>query len=134
MNKNDNDRYRELVKILNKYSYEYHALDKPTVSDAVYDGLMSELKAIEGEYPNEIAQDSPSMRVGSEPIENSKNMPHTSRMISLLDSFSDEETMAWIERIKKLDSRLENADFWVDSKKDGLACSLHYQDGKLSGP
>jgi DNA ligase (NAD+) len=131
MRDNDRKRYEELVDLLNKYSYEYHALDEPTVSDAVYDGLMSELKAIEGEYPNEIAEDSPTMRVGSKPVSKFEKYPHTERMISLLDSFSDDETLAWIERIKKLDSRVEKTDFWVDSKKDGLACALHYQDGKL---
>ena len=131
MQRNDLSRYKELVELLNKYSYEYHALDKPTVSDSVYDGLMSELKAIEGEYPDDIAEDSPSMRVGSKPIDKFEKYTHTSRMISLLDSFSDEETMAWIERISKLDPRVATTDFWVDSKKDGLACSLHYQDGML---
>lgn len=131
MKSEDRERYRELISLLNKYSYEYHGLDQPTVSDAVYDGLMAELKAIEGEYSDEIADDSPSMRVGSRPIEKFEKYRHTERMISLLDSFSDEETFAWLERIKKIDSRVEKANFWVDSKKDGLACALHYEDGKL---
>ena len=131
MQKNDQDRYLELVKLLNQYSYQYHALDKPSISDAVYDGLIAELKALEGQYPDEVVQDSPTQRVGSKPAKKFEKFTHTKRMISLLDSFSDEETRDWLERIKKLDSRVAETDFWVDSKKDGLACSLHYEDGQL---
>jgi DNA ligase (NAD+) len=131
MHEKDKKRYKELVKLLNLYSYQYHALDKPSVSDAVYDGLFAELKAIEGEYPNQIASDSPTQRIGAKPKTKFEKFKHTKRMISLLDSFSDEETLAWIDRVSKLDSRVDNAEFWVDSKKDGLACALHYFDGQL---
>lgn len=131
MNENDKKRYKELITLLNKYSYEYHSLDNPSVSDAVYDGLMSELKAIEGEYPNEIVAESPSQRVGNQPVESFEKFPHTERMISLLDCFSDEEVKAWFERIEKISSEVNETNFWVDSKKDGLACAIHYQDGKL---
>lgn len=132
MNKKDKERYIELVGLLNRYSHEYHTLDNPTVSDAVYDGLMAELKAIEGEYPQEILPQSPTQRVGSEPLEKFEKQTHSKRMISLLDCFSDEEVMQWLERIKKLDDRVEDATFWVDSKKDGLACALVYNDGLLT--
>jgi DNA ligase (NAD+) len=131
MRTNDAHRYNELVSLLNKYSYEYHALDQPSVSDAVYDGLMSELKAIEGEYPGQIALDSPTRRVGNKPVEKFEKYTHTKRMISLLDCFSDKEASEWLNRILKLDSNVSGASFWVDSKKDGLACALHYEDGQL---
>jgi DNA ligase (NAD+) len=131
MQKKDKERYDELVELLNKYSHQYHTLDNPTVSDAVYDGLMAELKAIEGEFPSEIAKDSPTQRVGSVPIEKFEKYTHSKRMISLLDCFSNEEAIDWFERIKKIDSRVMSTSFWVDSKKDGLACALHYHDGKL---
>jgi DNA ligase (NAD+) len=131
MRKKDKERYQELVRILNKYSYDYHALDNPTVSDAVYDGLMAELKSIEGEYPDEIATDSPSQRVGNAPVDKFEKHSHTKRMISLLDCFSHQEARGWIERISKIDKRVSGTAFWVDSKKDGLACALQYQDGKL---
>jgi DNA ligase (NAD+) len=131
MQLDDSNRYKELVRVLNKYSYEYHALDKPTVSDAVYDGLISELKAIEREYPDQIASDSPSRRIGSAPIEKFEKFTHTKRMISLLDCFSDGEATEWLHRIVKLDSDVLGATFWVDSKKDGLACALHYEGGQL---
>ncbi len=127
----DEARYKELVQLLNRYSYEYHTLDSPSVSDAVYDGLMAEVKAIEGEYPSEIAPDSPTQRVGNEPVDKFEKFSHSKRMISLLDCFSDEEVISWLDRIKKLDDRIEESEFLVDSKKDGLACALHYQDGLL---
>jgi DNA ligase (NAD+) len=131
MSEQDLIRYKELVGLLNKYSYEYHTLDAPTVSDAVYDGLWSELKAIEGEYPDEISPDSPTQRVGSKPLDKFEKFTHTKRMISLLDCFSDDEAISWLERVSKLDERVENTSFWVDSKKDGLACALHYENGQL---
>lgn len=124
-------RYKELISLLNSYSYAYHALDTPTVSDAVYDGLISELKILEGKFLLEIASDSPTQRVGSAPVDKFEKFTHTKRMISLLDCFSDDEARAWLERIIKLDTKASSASFWVDSKKDGLACAIHYQDGRL---
>jgi DNA ligase (NAD+) len=131
MSDQDLIRYKELVGLLNKYSYEYHTLDAPTVSDAVYDGLWSELKAIEGEYANEISPDSPTQRVGSKPLDKFEKFTHTKRMISLLDCFSEDEARSWLDRVSKLDERVDNTSFWVDSKKDGLACALHYLNGQL---
>lgn len=131
MQTKDSARYKELVSLLNTYAHEYYTLDKPTVSDAVYDGLMSELKAIEGEYPNEIAADSPTQRVGGAPLKAFEKYEHSTRMISLLDCFSDQEALAWFDRISKLDPAVSECDFWVDSKKDGVACALHYVDGQL---
>lgn len=124
-------RYRELIDTLNKYAYEYYVLDNPSVSDAVYDSLMSELKAYEDTHPKEVAPDSPSLRVGGAPLTAFEKYEHTQRMISLLDCFGDEEAMAWFQRVSKLDKAVLDADFWVDSKKDGLACALHYHDGML---
>ncbi len=124
-------RAEELRKLLNNYAHEYYVLDKPTVSDAVYDGLMQELKQIEEKYPRLITADSPTQRIGGEPSKGFEKFTHSQRMMSLLDCFSDEEAKAWLERITKLDSRVQSSDFWVDSKKDGLACALHYQDGLL---
>lgn len=124
-------RYSDLKNLINKYSYEYHVLDAPTVSDAVWDGLLAELKEIEDQYPDYIASDSPTQRVGSAVLEKFEKFEHTRPMISLLDCFSGEEARSWLTRIKKLDSRVEHAEFFVDAKKDGLACSLHYVDGQL---
>ncbi|MDR1300534.1 MAG: NAD-dependent DNA ligase LigA [Candidatus Nomurabacteria bacterium] len=124
-------RYRELVDLLNKYSYEYNVLDQPSVSDAIYDSLFGELKKIEAEHPELIASDSPTQRVAAEPLKKFAKWRHESRMISILDAFSDEEAWAWFERVSKVDERVRTAKFWVDVKMDGLACALHYEDGRL---
>lgn len=132
MNKSEADnRAAELKKLLNKYSYQYHSLDNPSVSDAVYDGLMNELKQIESYFPTLITPDSPTQRIGAEPLKQFDKFTHSQRMMSLLDCFSDEEATAWFDRIQKLEPAVADADFFVDSKKDGLACALHYEDGLL---
>jgi DNA ligase (NAD+) len=124
-------RYKELVDVLNTYHHEYHVLDAPSVSDAVYDTLIAELKLIEERYPSEVAPDSPTQRVGGAPSDKFDKFEHKHRMISLLDCFSNDEANAWLNRIEKLDSRVSSAEFWVDAKKDGLACALHYENGVL---
>jgi DNA ligase (NAD+) len=121
-----------LRELLNQYGHEYHVLDNPTVTDAVYDGLLQELKSIEDAHPDLTTPDSPTQRIGGAPIESFKKHSHTVRMNSLLDCFSDEEARAWLDRIKKLHPGVASSSFFVDSKKDGLACALHYQDGMLA--
>lgn len=124
-------RLKELRQLLSQWSHEYHVLDQPSVEDAVYDSLMAELKALEQADPSLVTSDSPTQRVGGVPAKGFQKFTHTSRMMSLLDCFSDSEARAWLERIKKLDSGVVASSFFVDTKKDGLACSLHYEDGLL---
>lgn len=124
-------RTKQLRKLLNDYSYQYYVLDKPSVDDAVYDSLMAELKALEDSDTSLITPDSPTQRVGGIAITAFKSVPHMQRMLSLNDVFSDEEVKTWLKRIAKLDIKVEESDFWVDVKMDGLACALYYQDGVL---
>lgn len=120
----------ELKKLLNKYSYEYYVLDNPSVEDAVYDSLFSELKQIEAKNPDLITSDSPTQRVGGAVLEGFEKAKHSSRMLSLNDVFSIEEVEDWLSRIEKLlDGKAH--EFFVDVKMDGLACSLIYEDGEL---
>ncbi|MGB3023331.1 MAG: NAD-dependent DNA ligase LigA [Candidatus Saccharimonadales bacterium] len=125
------NRYSELVDLINRYSYEYHMLDTPSVDDAVYDGLFGELKQIEAQYPELIRPDSPSQRVGSELIGGFQKVAHSSRMLSLNDVFDRSEVEAWVRRIDKLLPGSHH-DFFADIKMDGLACALIYQDGLLT--
>lgn len=124
----DRDRVEKLRRQLQEYAYEYYVLDQPTVDDAVYDGLMAELKRLETQYPALISPDSPTQRVGGKPLEGFKSVRHSSRMLSLDDVFNEDDIDAWAKRISKL---LPGAtfDFWGDIKKDGLACALIYEDG-----
>lgn len=124
-------RVKELRQLLSTWSYEYHVLDQPSVEDAVYDSLLAELKELEDANPALITSDSPTQRIGGTPAKGFEKYTHTQRMMSLLDCFNDAEATAWLERIKKLDPAVVRSSFFVDTKKDGLACSLHYQDGVL---
>ena len=130
MTEKTNQRYRDLLELLNRYSFEYHSLDTPSVSDAVYDSLFSELKKIEAENPSIISPNSPSQRVGNVAKGGFEKIPHASRMLSLNDVFSEKEVFEWFARIKKLNPLL-NEEFFCDIKMDGLACSLIYEDGEF---
>ncbi len=123
-------RYRQLLELLNRYSYEYHTLDAPSVSDEIYDSLFAELKKIEAENLEIISPNSPSQRVGNIISEKFQKIPHASRMLSLNDVFSEDEVVKWFERIQKIEPNLR-AEFFADIKMDGLACSLIYENGEF---
>ena len=123
-------RAKELRDLISKYSYEYHVLDAPAVSDAVYDSLFSELKSIEAEHPELVVPDSPTQRVGNELLGGFKKVTHSSRMLSLNDVFDRSEVEAWVVRMDKLLPGTTH-EFFADIKMDGLACALIYQDGLL---
>jgi DNA ligase (NAD+) len=124
-------RAAELRGLLNEYSYQYHVLDDPTVSDAVYDGLMRELKQLEADDPSLITPDSPTQRVGNELKGGFKKIQHSSRMLSLNDVFDRAEVEAWVRRMDKLLPGAKH-EFFADIKMDGLACALVYQDGMFT--
>ncbi|MFO0882501.1 MAG: NAD-dependent DNA ligase LigA [Candidatus Saccharimonadales bacterium] len=124
----DAERINALRTQLNEYSYQYHVLDKPSVSDAVYDSLFAELKELEARYPEFITSDSPTQRVGNELKGGFAKITHSSRMLSLNDVFSREEVEAWVVRMDKLLPGRKH-EFFADIKMDGLACALVYQDG-----
>ncbi len=121
-------RLNEIKKLLSKYSYEYYALDQPSVSDAVYDSLMNELKQIEAVHPAWITPDSPTQRVGNKLSDGFAKVRHPRRMVSLNDVFDKDDVVAWVNRIDKL-LPAENHEFFADIKMDGLACALIYIDG-----
>ena len=133
-------RIEELRRQLNKYSYEYYVLDEPSVDDAIYDSLYGELKQLERDYPNLITPDSPTQRIAARPLDRFEKFTHTRRMISIIDTFSDEEAYEWMNRAKSYAEKnlggsavqkLSETKYWLDDKMDGLACSLHYLDGVL---
>jgi len=123
-------RLGELKSLMASYAYQYYVLDEPSVSDAVYDGLMRELKAIEADFPELVASDSPTQRVGGKPLDKFVKVEHSTRMISLNDVFSREEVEAWVVRTDKL-APGRTHEFFTDIKMDGLGCALIYEDGVL---
>lgn len=125
------DRYTELLKLLETYAYQYYVLDEPSVDDAVYDGLIREVKQFEASHPADIDPQSPTQRIAAKPLDKFAKITHKKPMISLNDVFSRDDVAAWITRMEKLLPRSTH-EFFCDIKKDGLACSLVYIDGQLA--
>ncbi len=119
------ERQRELTDILNKWAYEYYVLDNPTVSDKEYDKLYDELRSLESES-GVVYSDSPTRRVGGEPIKGFKKHEHIARLFSLDKSVTEEELTAFLTRVKKVDG---NAKCTVEYKFDGLTVCLTYKNG-----
>lgn len=122
------DRYIELVNILNKAGIEYYESDNPTMSDYEYDMLMKELLEIENANPNIKLDNSPSNKIGGEVLDKFKKVTHDTPMMSLGDVFSKEELADFIQKIK---DKTPEATFLCELKIDGLSVSLIYEDGKL---
>lgn len=123
-------RIDELKALIDQYSYEYHVLDSPTVSDAVYDSLFTELKQLESNHPDQITADSPTQRVGNILKGGFGKVEHRTRMLSLNDVFDRSDVEAWVARMDKLLPGSTH-EFFADIKMDGLACSLVYENGLL---
>ncbi len=122
------ERIEELRERLNYHNYRYYVLDSPEVSDAQYDELMRELRAIEAEHPGLVTLDSPTQRVGAAPAEGFEQVSHRRPMHSLGNAFDDEEFMAWHKRVSDM-LEGEPFDMVCELKYDGLAVALTYEDG-----
>ena len=113
---------------LNHHNYRYYVLDSPEISDAQYDELMRELRAIETEHPELITPDSPTQRVGAQPADGFTQVAHPRPMFSLGNAFDDDEFMAWHKRVSDL-LEGEPFDMVCELKYDGLAVALTYENG-----
>ncbi len=122
------ERAAKLRDQINDYRYHYHVLDESTMSEAAADSLKHELSQLEEQYPELITPDSPTQRVAGQPSAKFKKVRHSVPMISLNDVFNREEVEAWAVRIDKLLPGSATA-FFADTKMDGLAAALIYQDG-----
>ena len=122
------ERYLELIKIINEADYNYHTLDKPTITDQEYDSYLRELYNIEEKYPELVRDDSPSQRAGGEVLSEFNKITHSIPMLSLSNVFNEEEIRTFDSRIRK-----EGIDpkYVCELKIDGLSVSLHYEKGKL---
>lgn len=121
-------RQREITDILNRWAYEYYVLDNPSVSDKEYDELYDELKKLEAES-GEVYPDSPTRRVGGEPIAAFERHEHIARLYSLDKSVTDEEMRAFLTRVYKAAGG--ETDCTVEYKFDGLTVCLTYRDGEF---
>ncbi len=119
------DRQRYLIDTLNQWAYEYYVLDAPTHSDREYDKLYDELREIERET-GIVEPDSPTRRVGGEPVKGFERHTHIARLYSLDKAVTEDELAAFFTRVKKAD---EDAGFTVEYKYDGLTVCLTYENG-----
>jgi DNA ligase (NAD+) len=126
------ERVAELHEQLRYHLYRYHVLDDPVISDAEYDTLMRELRALEDERPDLITPDSPTRRVGAAPSEKFAKVRHPQPMLSLGNAFDEDDLHAWHARIRRLIGENDQIAFVVEPKIDGLAIALTYEQGKLT--
>ena len=128
--KSAHQRARELHQQLHEHNYRYYTQDDPLISDAEYDQLLRELQTLETKYPELISADSPTRRVGAAPLKEFGEVRHEMRMLSLDNSFTDEELADFDRRVRE---RLgeDVVEYAAEPKLDGLAVSLLYQDGQL---
>jgi DNA ligase (NAD+) len=128
-------RAKELREQLEHHAHRYYVLDDPQVSDEVYDQLLDELRAIEQEFPRLCTPDSPTQRVGGEPVGKLEKVEHLEPMLSLGNVRGEEELRAWVARMKAHLGRegivATRFEYVVEPKVDGLAISLLYRDGVL---
>jgi len=123
-------RIAELREQINHHNYRYHVLDSPVIGDSQFDALFVELRELERSNPSLVADDSPTQRVGSAPSAQFNDVQHPQAMLSLGNTFNDDDLGAWHKRAAGL---LEVDDFAMvcEPKIDGLAIALTYEGGKL---
>jgi DNA ligase (NAD+) len=126
-------RLSELKGEIRKHDYNYHVLDRPTISDREYDKLYQELLDLESAFPQLVEADSPSQRVGATPLAAFEKGEHRSPMLSLSNSYSPEDLKAFDERVRKVLEREGDVVYFCEPKFDGLAIELIYENGVLTG-
>ena len=130
------ERAAELRRELAHHGHRYYVLDDPEIGDDAYDALLDELRAIEAEHPELRTPDSPTQRIGGEPVSRLEKVTHLQPMLSLANARSEEELRAWVARMRNHLARegIEDPEFAfvAEPKIDGLAISLLYRDGVLA--
>src|ERR1700726_2246973 len=112
------------------HEHLYYVLDNPEISDAEFDKLMQQLKDLEAEHPGLVTADSPTQRVGGKPREGFVKTRHSSPMLSLDNTYSEEELRAWERRVHDLSGR-KDVDYVCELKLDGMSLALVYEGGRL---
>src|SRR5579872_1897831 len=123
-------KIESLREKLRHHEYRYYVLDDPEISDAEFDQLMNELKALEAENPKLITPDSPTQRVGGTPREGVVKVAHSSPMLSLDNTYNVEDLRNWERRVHELSGR-KDIDYVCELKLDGMSLALRYEDGHL---
>jgi DNA ligase (NAD+) len=128
-------RADELRRQLEHHGHRYYVLDDPEISDPDYDALLNELRELEAEHPEFRTPDSPTQRVGGQPLDKFEEVPHLQPMLSLANARNEEELAAWVLRSERYLARqgveMGDVNFVTEPKIDGLAISLVYENGVL---
>ena len=127
---NAQEEILELREELRKHNHSYYVLSKPTISDYDFDMKLSRLNKLEQENPSLLSPDSPTQRVGGDITEKFEKVAHSSPMLSLSNSYNKEDIQEWAERAVKLTGN-EELEYTLELKYDGVAISLHYEEGQL---
>lgn len=125
-------RAHELRRLLHEANHAYYVLDAPIMSDAQWDLLFRELQDIESQHPDLRTEDSPTQRIGAEPVSSLPKHRHRFPMLSLANAFDDEELRAWEKRIARLEPAVLDAGYQLELKIDGAAVCLTYENGRLT--
>ena len=128
--KDSEKKIETLREKIRHHEYLYYVLDQPEITDAEFDTLMQQLKDLEAEHPGLITPDSPTQRVGGKPREGFVKVPHSSPMLSLDNTYNEEELRDWERRVHELSGR-KDVDYVCELKLDGMSLALIYEDGKL---
>jgi len=123
-------KIEKLKKLISRHRYLYHVLDKQEISEAALDSLKHELYQLEQKHPGLITSDSPTQRVGGEPLKGFKKVKHQVLMLSIEDIFSEKELKDWENYLKRLVPG-KTLSFFCEPKIDGFGVSLIYKDGIL---
>jgi DNA ligase (NAD+) len=124
-------RAAELRRLVEHHNYRYYVLDAPEVPDAEYDRLLRELQDLEALYPDLVTADSPTQRVGATPIESFGEVAHEVPMLSLANAFTEEEVGDFDRRVRER-LGVGRVEYAAETKIDGLAVSLLYEDGRFA--
>jgi DNA ligase (NAD+) len=123
------ERITKLTAELNDHNYRYYVLNKPIISDEVFDHLLKELEHLENQFPQLADRNSPTKRVGGDITDKFEKVPHLRPMLSLSNTYSEEEITDWATRLHKLSGHA--IEYVMELKYDGVAIALHYSQGRL---
>ncbi len=126
MAKSAEQKIEALREKLRHHEHLYYVLDSPEITDAQYDALMNELKALEAEHPEFVTPDSPTQRVGGKPREGFVKTPHSRPMLSLDNAYNEAELRAWDQRVRGALTSADQIRYVCELKLDGLSLALHY--------
>ena len=125
---NIKNKIQELIEMISAFDYQYYVLDNPSISDFEYDKIFRSLVDLENENPELIRPDSPSQRVGGKALDAFESVIHRQAMLSLNNAFDEDELIAFDKRIKD-DIGIDEVEYAVEPKFDGLAITLTYENG-----